>query len=95
MPLPPSVSSERRIQLIGMSATLPNLALLAGWLSAALYVSDFRPVPLRQYAKLAGTAFDERLKPVRQVDTSLSSGVRMEKNISLSSGFHSHKSLLT
>ena len=58
-----------------MSATLPNLALLAGWLSAELYVTQFRPVPLLQFAKLAGTVYDERLRPVRPVDTALGSGV--------------------
>ncbi|XP_043217942.1 DNA polymerase theta-like [Amphibalanus amphitrite] len=66
--------SERRIQLVAMSATLPNLGGLAGWLSAALYVTEFRPVPLQQFAKLGGTVYDERLRPVRPVDAALGSG---------------------
>ncbi|CAE7193765.1 POLQ [Symbiodinium natans] len=34
------------LQIIGMSATLPNVQLLADWLGARLYVSNDRPVPL-------------------------------------------------
>merc|ERR1711957_117519 len=33
--------------VIGLSATLPNVQLLANWLQADLYVSTDRPVPLK------------------------------------------------
>ena len=35
-----------RLQVIGMSATLPNVHVLADWLGAHLHISDHRPVPL-------------------------------------------------
>ncbi|CAL8087638.1 unnamed protein product [Calicophoron daubneyi] len=40
--------SFKGIQLIGMSATLPNLAQLGEWLDAAIYATDYRPVPLTE-----------------------------------------------
>lgn len=45
-------------QVIGMSATMPNVDVVARWLDAALYITDFRPVQLQEYVKVrrAGAA---------------------------------------
>jgi replicative superfamily II helicase len=37
------------LQVIGLSATLPNLQCVADWMDAALYTTKFRPVQLQHY----------------------------------------------
>ncbi|CBY14815.1 unnamed protein product, partial [Oikopleura dioica] len=66
-------------QIIGMSATLPNLQDLVEFTRAELFTSDFRPIPLTQYLKLSHfvyrveddgkqlmTKFDRQIKPQDQ-----------------------------
>lgn len=50
-----------------MSATLPNLDLLAKWLNAALFKTDFRPIPLEEQLKIDTVIYDKNLKPLRTV----------------------------
>lgn len=54
------------IQIIGMSATLPNLSLLASWLGAELYQTYYRPVPLHEHLKVGCNIYDKDLSVVRQ-----------------------------
>ncbi|XP_044598608.1 DNA polymerase theta-like, partial [Cotesia glomerata] len=56
------------IQLIGMSATLPNLSLLANWLDAELYNTDYRPVPLKELCKVGTTIYDNQLNILRELN---------------------------
>ncbi|KAM9319608.1 DNA polymerase theta [Gastrophryne carolinensis] len=59
-------SAENKVQVVGMSATLPNLGLLASWLNAELYQTDYRPVPLKENLKIGKTVFDSSMAPVRE-----------------------------
>ncbi|XP_065814972.1 DNA polymerase theta isoform X1 [Labrus bergylta] len=61
-----SGSLSEGVQIIGMSATLPNLSLLASWLGAELYQTDYRPVPLQEHLKVGCNIYDRSLSVVRQ-----------------------------
>ena len=53
-----------KVQVVGMSATLPNLRDLSGWLGANLYTTAFRPVPLTELLKGEDTLLDTAMRPV-------------------------------
>ncbi|KAF8407042.1 hypothetical protein HHK36_006167 [Tetracentron sinense] len=55
------------LQIVGMSATMPNVAAVADWLQAALYQTDFRPVPLEEYIKVGNTIFNKKMDLVRSI----------------------------
>ncbi|KAK6171833.1 hypothetical protein SNE40_018258 [Patella caerulea] len=56
------------VQIIGMSATLPNIHLLAKWLFADLYVTDYRPVPLTECIKIGTSLYDSQFKKRCDID---------------------------
>ena len=56
------------IQVVGMSATLPNLDILAQWLGAQLFRTDFRPVPLTEMVKIGPSLYNSQLQKVRDLD---------------------------
>ncbi|MCO5573275.1 hypothetical protein L7F22_027044 [Adiantum nelumboides] len=55
------------LQIIGMSATMPNAAAVAKWLHAALYETNFRPVPLDEYIKVANSIYNKDMEVVRMI----------------------------
>ncbi|KAI3468240.1 hypothetical protein Pfo_024903 [Paulownia fortunei] len=55
------------LQIVGMSATLSNVAAVADWLQAALYETDFRPVPLEEYIKIGSTIYNKEMEIVRTI----------------------------
>ncbi|XAR70897.1 DNA-directed DNA polymerase [Bertholletia excelsa] len=55
------------LQIVGMTATLPNVTAVADWLQAALYQTDFRPVPLEEYIKVGNTIYNKSMDIVRTV----------------------------
>ncbi|XP_013370681.1 PREDICTED: DNA polymerase theta isoform X2 [Chinchilla lanigera] len=54
------------VQVVGMSATLPNLEVVASWLNAELYHTDFRPVPLLESIKIGNSIYDSSMKLIRE-----------------------------
>ena len=64
------LTQSTSVQLIGMSATLPNLGTLASWLEAELYHTDFRPVPLKEMVKVGPTIYTTDFKKLKDVDQS-------------------------
>ncbi len=61
---------SKNIQVIAMSATLPNIDTLAKWLNAEVYCTDFRPTPLQEMVKIGPTLYDTEFKKLRDYDQS-------------------------
>ncbi|KAL8425333.1 hypothetical protein Efla_001715 [Eimeria flavescens] len=62
---------QRPVQLIGMSATLPNVKQVATWLGAEAFLTDVRPSPLDMFVKVGPQVFAWNtgvgLQPVRRL----------------------------
>lgn len=66
-PVTQSTPSDRFLQIIGLTATLPNIEEIARWLNAVPFSSDFRPVPLREFLKEADGVVKLRQRTGRMV----------------------------
>ncbi|CAF3131856.1 unnamed protein product [Rotaria sp. Silwood2] len=63
-------TSINPVQIIGMSATIPNLNQLAQWLNAETYETTFRPIPLEEYIKIESILYNKQFMPIRQLHLS-------------------------
>ena len=64
---------DEGLQIIGMSATLPNAHKVAEWLSAALYVTDYRPIELSERVLIGNLLQDKNGVVIRELCSHLSS----------------------
>jgi len=54
-----------------MSATLPNLREIALWLDAFLFVTQYRPVEIKEYIKIGNDVKSCHSEETRQVKSSI------------------------
>jgi DNA polymerase theta len=59
--------NTRHIQIIGMSATLPNVEDVAEWLSASLFITNYRPVPLTEFVLYNNTVYSNNRQKLRSI----------------------------
>ncbi|CAN6918768.1 unnamed protein product, partial [Brassica oleracea] len=56
---------DHGLQIVGMSATMPNVGAVTDWLQAALYQTEFRPAPLEEYIKVGNIIYNKKMEVVR------------------------------
>jgi POLQ-like helicase len=72
---------QKQVQIVGMSATIPNLeALACDWLGAEKYISTFRPVPLKEYYKIGTKIFDGQQNVIRDLKSNTQSLIPRDKD---------------
>jgi DNA polymerase theta len=65
---------DLKIQILTMSATLPNLELLKNWLAAEFYHTDYRPVELKEMIKIGDSVYDSKMQLIRKVSNTVFDG---------------------
>ncbi|CEM22347.1 unnamed protein product [Vitrella brassicaformis CCMP3155] len=68
--LPPDSPPHLRTQVIGLSATLPNLDQICSWLDAEQYSSDRRPTPVDTFLKIEERIYQYNPSAAAQIGNS-------------------------
>lgn len=55
------------IRIVAMSATLPNSELVQNWLKAQYYLTNYRPIELREMIKIGNNIFDNSMNLIRTI----------------------------
>ncbi|CAG9971672.1 unnamed protein product [Clonostachys byssicola] len=78
------LSLEQRVQIIAMSATLPNLDIIAKWLNAYSYETKYRPVPIHEHLVCEGSIYPAAsTQSLLKTASSLKSQRSMEDKLSV------------
>ncbi|KAG5680137.1 hypothetical protein PVAND_009662 [Polypedilum vanderplanki] len=59
---------NHKVQLVGMSATLPNVDLLCKWLKSEFYITNYRPVDLKEMIKIDKSIYTCDMKFIRTIE---------------------------
>lgn len=60
-------SPASSVQIVGMSATMPNVRAVARWLGAAFFEADYRPVNLQRYLRVGSVLKDPEGRICREL----------------------------
>lgn len=77
--------SHFSLQLVCLSATLPNTGTLAKWLNASVYETAFRPVELRHRVCKGRQIYVARQGDTRDGDKAIESGALVNVSLVLQS----------
>lgn len=78
------IYKKSKIQIIGLSATLPNIQDISKWINGYYYICNYRPVPLHEYFVKDKMIYDRNNNSIRQIKINkLFSGKDNEGLISL------------
>lgn len=62
--------TDEHIQIVGMSATLANAAVVAKWLQAECYECTYRPIPLQEHLVYDNSIYNAKMNLIAHIPPS-------------------------
>ncbi|KAI5847703.1 P-loop containing nucleoside triphosphate hydrolase protein [Morchella snyderi] len=62
--------TDENIQIVGMSATLSNLSVVAKWLQAECYECTYRPIPLQEHLVYDNSVYNGKMELITHISPS-------------------------